>query len=415
MSHNGDPSSDRQPPLRRSKRKRPVCERILLNRIRSEGRGSHQVKKEEEAVDLRLPPHQNGTSIIQKVLHYVRLTSRVLIFLYLLSLVLLMVGFHGWGQTNIAVAALMYLPPWIWIAPSCLLLVPALFLDWRSGVWLFLAILLFFAFHIDIRLFGPPAPEFSGNSTTLKLLTWNRGQDNGVSLRPIKDSLQPDFITLQETRGRGYLGNPEYAEFTQVSNLGEFVLLSRWPILDVTPIRLLTSDAVSAVRYEVMFEGGRFVIYNVHLPSPRDALQSYKRGAFMWGILGFPGSPWEAKKKHYQMFWDEQLLIAQNIAANVAKEKHPVVVLGDFNTPAFGPIYRVFANQFQDAHLQAGDGAGFTFPGNTNNPVALVQPWLRLDMIFAPQHWKLWGSRTLDTRSQHRPVFAEFEWAGAKP
>lgn len=135
----------------------------------------------------------------------------------------------------------------------------------------------------------------------------------------------------------------------------------------------------------------------------------------MWGILGFPGSPWESKKAHYQAFWDEQIAIAREISDHIAQEKDPVIVVGDFNTPAFGPIYRIFASQFQDAHLKAGEGTGFTFPGNTRNPLAFFRPWLRLDMIFAPQHWKLWRCETIETQSQHRPVFAEFEWTGLEP
>ncbi|WP_395736487.1 endonuclease/exonuclease/phosphatase family protein [Prosthecobacter sp.] len=364
---------------------------------------------------MKLPPLEGHKALVQKIVHYLRLTVRGFVFLYLLSFVLLVGGFHVWGQANITFAALMYLPPWIWIAPSFPLLVPALILDRKSAVCLVLAVFLFLAFHIDIRLFSPPAPEFSGSLTTLKVLSWNRGQDNGVSLRPIKDSLQPDFIALQETRGRHYASSTEYAEFTQVSDVGEFVLLSRWPILESTPVRMPGSSVVSAVRYQVLFGGSRFVIYNVHLPSPRSVLESYKRGAFLWGILGFPGSPWESKKLHYQAFWDDQLNIARNIAASIAAEKDPVIVMGDFNTPAFGPIYREFASQFQDAHLNAGDGTGFSFPGNTHNPLGLFRPWLRLDMIFAPQDWKLWECKTLQTQSQHRPVFAEFEWPGTKP
>ncbi|WP_395752827.1 endonuclease/exonuclease/phosphatase family protein [Prosthecobacter sp.] len=387
----------------------------MINRIRLDRQGARQQPQEIEPVELKLPAPQIPTGLLHKVLHYLRLAVRGLIILCLVFFVLLIAGFHAWGQSNITFAALMYLPPWIWVVPLFLLLVPALILDRKSAFGLALAIVLFFAFHIDIRLFGPAAPEFNGSSTTLKVITWNRGQDNGVSLRPIKDSLQPDFITLQETRGRGYAGSPDYAEFTQVSNIGEFVLLSRWPILDASPVLLPGSNAVSAVRYQVLFEGGPLIIYNVHLPSPRSVLDSYKRGAFLWGIIGFPGSPWESKKKHYQAFWDQQILIAQNIADNVAKEKDPVLVLGDFNTPAFGPIYRVFSSQFQDAHLKAGDGTGYTFPGNTHNPLALFRPWLRLDMIFASQSLNLWGCRTMETQSQHRPVFAEFQWSGPKP
>ena len=34
-----------------------------------------------------------------------------------------------------------------------------------------------------------------------------------------------------------------------------------------------------------------------------------------------------------------------------------------------GKVARLFASKFQDAHLNAGGGFGFTFPGVTRNPL----------------------------------------------
>ncbi|MEZ5384355.1 MAG: integrase core domain-containing protein [Prosthecobacter sp.] len=404
-------SSDRRSSSMATKGKRSLGEWMWINRIRVGRRGAKQMSAEIEVSKFRLLAQVSSKAFSRRFVIHVKLMVRGVIVLYLLSLLLVTIGLHWWGQSNITSAALMYLPPWIWIAPTFVMMVPALILDWRPGLCLSLATVLFSAFHLDIRVLNKSAPDFNGNFETLKVLTWNRGQGNTASLKPIKDGLQPDFILLQETSDRGYPRDSEYAEFMHISGIGEFVLLSRWPILKARQLHSPGSREILAVRYVVAFGGRRCVIYNVYLPSPRETLESYKRGAFISGILGFPGSPWVAKKTHYQAFWDEQLAMARDVADHIAKDKDPVIVVGDFNTPAFGPIYRIFASQFQDAHLKAGEGTGFTFPGNTHNPLALFRPWLRLDMIFAPRHWKLWSCETIETQSRHRPVFAELEWA----
>jgi vancomycin resistance protein VanJ len=87
--------------------------------------------------------------------------------------------------------------------------------------------------------------------------------------------------------------------------------------------------------------------------------------------------------------------------------------VGDFNTPALGTIYRMFASGLQDGHRAAGQGYGHTFPGVTNNPAAFGQPWLRLDHVFADRkHWQFTQHVTEPDRgSQHRAVFAQLTFS----
>ena len=52
---------------------------------------------------------------------------------------------------------------------------------------------------------------------------------------------------------------------------------------------------------------------------------------------------------------------------------------------------------------------GYTFPGDTRNPLALLQPWLRLDQMFASRHWEIRRCEVMDAKAQHLPVISEFQ------
>jgi endonuclease/exonuclease/phosphatase (EEP) superfamily protein YafD len=103
---------------------------------------------------------------------------------------------------------------------------------------------------------------------------------------------------------------------------------------------------------------------------------------------------------------------AAEIARRIQAEKDPVIIAGDFNTPAFGPIYRLFGDVLQDAHLIAGSALGQTFPGDTRNPLAFFHPWLRLDQVFASAEWEVAHCQPQPVRSQHLPVFAVLRHRG---
>ena len=344
--------------------------------------------------------------------------TRISAILCLAALAVLAVSMDRLGQSNVTTAALIYVPPYLWLVPVFFLLLPALLFDWKTFPVLILAVILYFSFHLDYqwraeRIPGPPTPF-----ETFRVLTWNRGQGKQASLSDYKNQLKPDFILLQDAAGRGagYRKDANYREFREMAQAGEFVLLSRWPILSAQQLTLPPRPGeaggithLPAARFAVHAGGQRLILYSVHLPSPRDVLDSYKGGAFLWGILGIPGTPWESKKRHYQVYWDGQIAMANNILLRIQEEKEPTLVMGDFNTPALGPIYRMFADTLQDAHRVSGSGLGFTFPGDTRNPIALFQPWLRLDQIFSSSHWETLNCAPQTAKAQHLPVFGEFK------
>jgi endonuclease/exonuclease/phosphatase (EEP) superfamily protein YafD len=138
-------------------------------------------------------------------------------------------------------------------------------------------------------------------------------------------------------------------------------------------------------------------------------LQAERNGGFLTGILGLPGTPWAAKRHSREAYWESSLSAARQLVAQIVGENLPVIVVGDLNNPPFGPFYRVFSSNLSDTHRDQGQGYGFTFPGETGNPLALFRPWLRIDYIWhSPTHWTTTRQVTEPSRaSQHRAVFAE--------
>jgi len=408
MSDRPDPG-----PRQRHKRRYSQDELLLLKRLNGEMAATPPPAAE---ATLRQDPAMPLKRSAWSCYRVMRLLTRFVTWFYLLPFGLLLLGFHQWGQSNLTTAALMYIPQWVLIVPAVLLLLPVLIFDWKSLPFLLAASAFFVHSHLGFQI-GPSKQDANGikSLATVRVMTWNRGQGKGASLQAIKKDLYPDFVLLQDSVGKTsyYKTTAEYGEFSAVSGAGEFVMLSRWPILstELLGIDRAENGAFSpgrAARFVVLAAGARCAIYSVHLQTPRGALESYKRGAFLYGLIGLPGTPWEEKKKSYQAFWDRQMRISREIADRIRAETIPVIVCGDFNTPTFGPIYDDYASTLQDAHLVAGSGCGYTFPGDTRNPLALFQPWLRLDQLFASDHWEIRRCQTIDVQAQHLPVVAEF-------
>lgn len=342
---------------------------------------------------------------------------------------LLALGFfmRTWGERNIFFAFCLYLPPLIWYLPAFVLVpLSLLVLAWRtflvSLVLVVGSVFMVFGFKIGSE---DPLPA---DPSRLVVLSNNRGQNAGQSMRGFKNFVKPDIMVFQEAGGTSsrYLADPAYAEFKDGRDVGgEFTVVSRYPIVSAEPVTVSvkavprsvneTTDAVEsytiAARFVIDFNGTQVVIYNVHLPTPRDALRYYQRGAFIYGLIGFPGTPFAAKREALQKGWNQRIDLLQLLLAKAREEKGPVLLVGDFNMPSIGWGYQQVSTDFGEAHAAAGDGFGFTFPGVTRNPLSFGGVWMRIDHLFYDRaHWQCVQAITENDRpSQHRAASAVFE------
>ena len=347
-----------------------------------------------------------GKLMIRKLVGRVLLACRWFVRLcaggYLLFLALLCLLFRTIGEQNLTLAFGLYLPPAGWGLPLLAIAPLALIFDWKSFP-LLVAGIAFIAFGLfGLEWHSPRAAP--GNAPVLTVLTFNRGESVG-SLQPFKNATQPDVILLQDANDRAnrYIKSPGYEEFGFGDNIGQFTIVSRFP---VTSKELIVDGGVAvAGRFTIDWQGRSVALYTMHLPTPRDPLRSLFRGAFMWGLPG----PWSGKRAAYQPWWNAHIEHSEAIIKRAQAEMLPCIVAGDSNAPAQGYVHHLYTRTLIDSHEAAGFGCGMSFPGTTHNPLSLGGPWMRIDKILCNSAWlPLWNKAEAERPSQHRAVAAAF-------
>lgn len=380
-------------------------------------------------IGSKLSSPETRPQLVSGCIKGIRLLIRWTVLGYCAVLMLQFMLMHFVGERNIFFAFCLYLPPAIWAVPAgALAPLCFVFLEWRGLAVCCATLLLgaYAAFDFKPRLSPVPVtPPEKRSQSTLVVLTNNRGQHANHSMKPFKNEVRPDVMVFQEAGSVSarYLADPDYAEFKHGRDTGEFACVSRFPVLSMDPVEVETKSltrtsatapprldkTIVAARVVIDFNGRQIVIYNVHLPSPRDTLRYYFRGAFIYGLIGIPGTPFSAKREANQEGWDIRSEMLKQLLERASKETNPVILAGDFNMPSPGWNHSLVTASYDDAHEKAGAGFGFTFPGLTHNPLSLGGPWMRIDYVFSAA--KTWTPRTSiaepDRPSQHRATAAE--------
>jgi vancomycin resistance protein VanJ len=367
---------------------------------------------------------QNAESrqrLSRRIARFILTLLRILTVCYAGCLVLLPVLAAWIGERNITLAFLLYLPRVIILIPLPFLFIGTLPFSRKLALVQLAAGAIFLTYGMGYEWRRSTEKHINGTHgpSHLTVVTCNYGQNANQSLQPFKNRIKPDILALQETAGRAkrYLADPNYSEFKDGMSLGEHTFLSRYPIVSGELVKLgeKLHDNMPAARFVIDFDGREVVIYSVHFLTVRDTLTHYRKGAFLYGILGVvPGTSFHHKKEIYEEMWQERIRTAEALKELIDRETLPTIVLGDFNAPAGGYIQRSLTRGLQDTHRAAGSGLGYTFPGATRNPLSAGGPWMRIDYILASGHWDVTASVTEEKRpSQHRAVAAKVRLAGA--
>lgn len=303
----------------------------------------------------------------------------------------------------------LYVSPAVFLLPLAVLLPLGLLFDWRTLFAGVFCAALVFVFYEGLEWNRPRAPSVPERA--LRIVCNNIGGRRDHRLTPFVERHNPDLILLQEATGRGGGYARQYGERDlHTAHHGEFVFASRFPILESELLEdIVCHGRPVAARFVTEWDGRPLVVYNVHIASPRRLLYKLRgRGAIAQLLhdLGFgAGRDYEAGR-----LVAERLAAARALLKRIAEEEAPVIVGGDFNVPARGRAYCLFAGEFQDTFAKRGRAYGFTFPGQTRNPLSLFGPWLRLDIVFASRDWRVLDARTEAGRPpQHLAVFAKVE------
>jgi endonuclease/exonuclease/phosphatase (EEP) superfamily protein YafD len=333
-----------------------------------------------------------------------------LLYLIVLCTVLCLLGNCAEGQWYLS--PLLYLPPQGWLLPLVVLAPLAL---WLRPWVLFLHLLAFFAVLLGYMHFFTPKTAANNvpADSLLTVVTANIGERKNSTLQPFLDEMDPDVITFQKGRypeETFEAANPGYDY--RVTN--EFSLASKLPIRDAGIVPDLTFEGRPiAAWFELDYTNRPIVIYSVHMPTPRYYLYDLRGDGFLESASRQEGIYSQETRDEYKNYWKSRFELARGLLAVLAKEKRPVIVCGDFNTPDHGELYELFATHFTDAFAAVGEGYGLTFPSNAHVALAGYRPWLRLDYQFADTNWLPVEAIVEPVkRAEHLAVSASYQFVG---
>lgn len=206
----------------------------------------------------------------RRVLLRLRAWLRRLFFVCLIAGVVFLWLVDRVGERNLFTAFFLFVPGQVWLLPLGGFLLAALVLwDWRLLLWVAAACVALVWLHLGWEVGGAKP---GGGGPELVVMTFNRGQRVG-SLQPFKQEHEPDIIAMQDAgrqSGR-YLKADGYSDLAHGADIGEFMLLSRFPIRDKGLLEFQAGGRGHRVAawFVIDFGGEEVVVYNVHMNTPQ--------------------------------------------------------------------------------------------------------------------------------------------------
>lgn len=336
--------------------------------------------------------------------------------LYLLILGMVLYSLENCTEQQWYWGALLYLPPEGWLLPLLILMPLALLVR----PWLCLlqlgAVVFVFVGYMDHHGPGSKSLEVEVEQTesnaVLTVVTANIGQRNANLLERFLHSVQPDVIAFQEAGTFPKTFQKQFPEY-DLQIQGEFKLASKLPIRNsgIVPDLGFEGRPVAAW-FELEYLDRIIVFYSVHMPTPRSFLNEFSGDKDETGGAVIS----QAARENFQAYWTARFDLARRLLATLRKEKRPMLVVGDFNTPDHGGVYRLIASDLLDSFAVAGSGGGDTFPANARGGYFQLGAWLRLDYLFAGRDWIPIECRVEPpVRAQHLAVMGRYHLLETEP
>lgn len=244
---------------------------------------------------------------------------------------------------------------------------------------------------------------------------------------------QPDLVTMQDAWIRGPRANRQRDawEAPQLRGVAEAGYSVEVPLLlpgvggwkrDATGVPLLVREGVrveeqeaitisdpndnrasQAIRSVIVWEGRRFVLYDVHLRSFGDAKPWLDSDFDL-----FHPSTWRASLARLADVYQARSDDVDRIVESIAREELPVVIAGDFNSTADNWSYRELRQAGGVARLDAFREAGDTLWGRTFHANTLI---VRIDHVLVDPALAVVSAEVRDVGfSDHRPVLTRLVW-----
>jgi vancomycin resistance protein VanJ len=325
--------------------------------------------------------------------------------------ILVVITLMNWyGADNWWFGALnLFLPQAMWVVPGVLLTFFSLKAA-RRWIWVPLLCLVWVFGPIMGYCWPSHTPQEPADSSRIRVMTWNVKYGSHGKLAPLAliydiDWNMPDVILLQDAQNlmRGPLG--DYFRKWNVRFYGQYVIASRLPLSEAD-VRWISSpgEKWNCLRCRLQIGTGVITLYNVHFESPREGLNEFRR---------LRKRPWylpEAIQKfEYNVY--VRLFQARAIREFIRRERGPVIVAGDLNSPDASQACATLREAgLHDAFAEGGRGYGYTYGHYLLQHVLpwLKVSWMRIDHIMLSpqlQSQRSWTGTWV--ASDHRPVIAD--------
>ena len=297
----------------------------------------------------------------------------------------------------------------------------------RSWTWVgILGVLLLLVgmrvFYLPVGGTGEPIEE-----ETLALMTYNfaplahLGTKPAEELHRLKRLYQPDIWGFQESTLiyrpdhldgtaslRSFVQSGAYAvhwpkgiqrhiTFTQPVLVGPDVRV--WEVEQlVFPTERSERYPSKVTRVRFTWQGRSAVLYNVHLRS-FGSRKPWWEGKSCW----LRPDCWLKYAAAYRQAYQSRAWEVEWLKAQLAKERLPVIIIGDFNSSPYNWSYRQLAEGRLDAIKEAGVFPGFTYHRRL--------PFVRIDFILVDPSFEVVSAQVpAGQYSDHLPVIAWLRW-----
>jgi vancomycin resistance protein VanJ len=349
-----------------------------------------------DAPPTATPPPKPKTSAAAKPETRPRRRLAIASISYLVILLGCLALIRSLGDRWWLATVLLFAPRWAFILP---LLVLGIF-TWKRGprrLWIVQAAS---AFVVVAPLMGFHVPWRRITSSTatghrIRIMTVNLGLQSvdAASLERAIESQRIDIVCMQEWPENPKLVNRRLDAFFAKGwrRTKNGTIASRFPIIEEYPASngeyeeyWFWPARLERARVELS-PGVSTVVASAHLPTMRNGFWFLSRGDF-------------AAARRYLGWRTTQVVEVLSKLADVGE--YPVLLGGDFNTPADSPLAEMVHSNYQSAFDDAGWGFGYSCPSRA--------PWARIDQIFGSSHWKFVRSWVgPNVGSDHLPVVAE--------
>ena len=319
---------------------------------------------------------------------------------YLFAVASLWILLWGFADRWWFATVIQYGPRWVWAVPLLVLLPAVLFFRRRCLAVVLASLFIVFGPVMGFCVsWGGLSPSDS-SGTVVRVLSLNVG--GGLDANAFSDLVKktsPDIIAIQESwideDFKAQLG-PGWYTGKRVARMG---LASRFPIGEtkVLPRRPFGGYGALAVRYKLLTSNGPVYFLNLHLATPRHALE-HVLSAWWRGAESVDGNT-EIRRRE-----------SEATVALLDKVEGPVLIAGDFNMPIESAVYRRYWSKYSNAFSTAGLGYGYSF-GQTRK----FRRWVRLDHLLSGPNWRVrrcWVGPSVG--SDHWPVIADWELTGIR-